>query len=74
MQIYKVISQNGISVLVEAVSQHQALQRAQSPEIVCAFSRMVQQSLSQISNVELMRGPQHQIKELVFDDKFFKNQ
>ena len=72
--IYKVKAQNGITVLVQATTQNQAEQRAQSPLIVREFSWLVQQSLSQIISVEPLRGPQHLIKQLVFDDEFFNKQ
>lgn len=71
MQIYKVKALNGITILVEAQSRQQAIHRAQSPQIIKAFTRLVQQSLSQILEAEPLKGPQHQIRQLVFDDEFF---
>lgn len=71
--IYKVTAQNGITVLVEANNQQEATQRAQSPQIVREFARIVQESLSQINNVEQLRRPPHQVKSLVFTDEFFNN-
>ena len=74
MQIFRVKAANGITVLIEARNQHQAELRAQSPLIVREFSRLVQQSLSQIIDVEPLRGPQHLVKQLVLDDEFFNKQ
>lgn len=71
--IYRVKTLNGITVHVEANTQQQAEQRAQSPLIVREFSRMVEQSLSKIISVEPVRGPKHQIKNLVFEDDFFNH-
>jgi len=71
--IYKVTGFNGITVLVEANNQLQATQRAQSPQIVREFARIVQVSLSSINSVEPLRRPPHQIKSLVFTDEFFNN-
>lgn len=71
MSIYKVKALNSITILVEAKSQQQAIQRAQSPQIIREFTRLVQQSLSQIIGAEPLKGPQHQIRQLVFDDGFF---
>lgn len=73
MTIYRVKALNGITVLIQATTQQQAVQRAQSPQIVREFARIVQQSLSHVISIEPLRGPQHQIKSLVFDDAFFNN-
>jgi len=73
MQIFKVIGLNGIAIHVEANNHKQALQRAQSPLIIREFTRIIQQSLSEVSSIEPLRGPTHQIRSLVFTDEFFNN-
>jgi len=73
MQIFKVIGLNGIAVHVEANNHRQAVQRAQSPLIIREFTRIIQSSLSEVTNVEPLRGPTHQVRSLVFTDEFFNN-
>lgn len=73
MQIFKVRGLNGVTVHVQANTQNQAIQRAQSPLIIREFTRLVQESLSQVTSVEPLRGSTHQIRSLVFTDEFFNN-
>jgi len=73
MQVFKVRTLNGLTVYIEANTQSQAIQRAQSPRIVQAFVRIVQDSMSRITSVEPLRRHSHSVQSIVFEDEFFNS-
>ncbi len=67
--VYIVQAGSGISFLIEADSYQEARMRASDPGIAREVSRMMVNAISDIRNVEPLRGPAR--GKLHFADEFF---
>lgn len=70
--VYKISTRDGICYNVEASSYQEAEKRAVSPLIARHIALMIQKAMSNITNIERHRGPEHLIKAPLFDDAFFE--
>lgn len=73
MNLYKIRSRYGIQYFIQARSHAEAERRSRSPLISRYIAEMIVKAVSNVANVELVRGPRHLVKGALFDDEFFNN-
>ena len=70
---YTVRTRAGITFTIEASSDQQAWQRANSPELGNNIANLMREAVSHVTSVEFHRGPTHLLKTPVFGKEIFKN-
>lgn len=71
--LYAIRTIGGLTYYVEAISRHEAEQRALSPIVAQVIYQTLLTELTRIQSVELHRGPAHTAsRKLVFEDRLFQ--